>query len=68
MLFEVFPLSGLQVEPCIGKGADVGQKCLDERMKLILEKGNKNENTNATNTKGDNFVSGSCPKEIPHFT
>lgn len=36
MLFEVFPLSGLQVEPCVGEGADMGQKCFNERMKLIL--------------------------------
>lgn len=36
MFFEVFSLSGLQVEPCVGEGADMGQKCFYERMKLIL--------------------------------
>lgn len=36
MFFEVFSLSGLQVEPCVGEGADMGQKRFNERMKLIL--------------------------------
>lgn len=36
MFFEVFSFSGLQVEPCVGEGSDVGQKCFDERMKFIL--------------------------------
>lgn len=55
MFFEVFPLSGLQVEPCIGEGADMGQKCFNERMKLILGKRDKNKNTNTTNTR-DNLT------------
>jgi hypothetical protein len=36
MFFEVFSFSGLQVEPCVGEGSDVRQKCFDEWMKFIL--------------------------------
>jgi len=36
MLFEVLPFPGLEVEPCVGKGTDLGQQSLNERMKFIL--------------------------------
>lgn len=36
MFFEVFSLSGLQVEPRVRKRSDVRQKCFDEGMKFIL--------------------------------
>lgn len=37
VLLEVLAFSGLEVEPRVGNGTDVGKKCLDEGMKFILE-------------------------------
>lgn len=37
VLLEVLAFSGLEVEPCVGDGTDVREKCLDEGMKFILE-------------------------------
>ncbi|TNN61748.1 hypothetical protein EYF80_028047 [Liparis tanakae] len=36
---EVLPFPGLEVEPCVGKGTDLGQQSLNERMKFILHGG-----------------------------
>lgn len=38
VLLEVLAFSGLEVEPRVGDGADVREKCLDEGMKFILER------------------------------
>lgn len=37
VLLKVLAFSGLEVEPCVGNGTDVGKKCLNEGMKFILE-------------------------------
>lgn len=38
MLLEVFALTGLQVEPGVGEGTDMGEEGLNEGMKFILRR------------------------------
>lgn len=35
MFFEVLPFPGLEVKPRVGKGTNLGQQSLNERMELI---------------------------------
>lgn len=37
MFFEVLPFPGLEVKPRVGKGTNLGQQSLNERMELILD-------------------------------
>ena len=43
VLLEVLALTGLQVEPGVGEGTNMGEEGLDEGMKFILEEGRKME-------------------------
>ena len=41
MFFEILPLPGLKVEPCVGEGTDLGEQSLNEWMELILRERKK---------------------------
>lgn len=62
MFFEVFSFSGLQVEPRVGEGSDVGQKCFDERMKFIL--GETERRIHHCRAVGCACASGVCGLEV----
>ena len=56
MFLEILSLGSLQIEPRVGKGFDMGEQGLDERMKLVLKTEKKYYDNRKTQCKVAGFL------------